>query len=98
MALDIRMTPEELRAAAGGLDQERETILDSVRNVEKIIEETTANWSGNAQSAFVEGFDSMRSVLKEEFPRVLEGLAQQLKGAADTLERADEELANALKN
>lgn len=97
MALDIRMTPEEIRKAASDLDAKREEILEAVEAVETIINTTVEGWSGAAQSAFVEGFESMKPVLKDNFPATIEGLSAQLNAAADTMETADAELASALK-
>ena len=97
MALDIRMTPEELRSAAKDLDARKEEILNAVSSIESTINTTVESWAGASQSAFVEGFESMKSVLKEDFPDVIAGLSAQLSAAADTMETADTELANALK-
>lgn len=97
MALDIRMTPEEIRKAATDLNGKKDEILAAVGCVETIINTTVEGWSGASQSAFVEGFESMKPVLKEDFPSAIEGLASQLTAAADTMEAADTELANALK-
>ena len=36
-------------------------------------------------------------MLKESFPDIIEGIESMMKGAADTIERADEEIANAYK-
>lgn len=39
----------------------------------------------------------MMPLLKNDFPSILEGIAAQLRGAADAIETADEEVANAFR-
>lgn len=97
MSGQIRMTPQELRDAAGTLKDKREIILDAVGVIESTVNSTTANWEGAAQSQFVQNFEEMLPMLKESFPDIIEGIESMLKGAADTIERADEEIANAYK-
>jgi WXG100 family type VII secretion target len=93
----IRMTPEELRDAASTLLSKREEILSAVGVIETTINNTTSNWEGAAQSSFVQSFEEMLPTLKETFPEIIEGIESQLKGAADALEQADQEIANAFK-
>ena len=62
------------------------------------IDEITGNWEGAAQSSFIETFESdMYPIMKDTLPEVLEGIASQMNGAADALEQADEEIANAFR-
>ena len=39
----------------------------------------------------------MKPLLEKDFPEIMEGLATQLKAAADAIEAADEEVANAFR-
>ncbi len=97
MALTIKITPEELRDAATILDANRDEILAKVEDIHKKIEEVAANWEGAAQSSFVEGFNEMVPLLSKDFPSIIEGLSAQLRGAADAIEAADEEVSNAFR-
>lgn len=97
MALDIKMTPDELRTAATNLESKRDEIIDAVEAIKGMVDETTGSWSGEAQKAFVDNFDTMLPVLQKDFPEVITGIAAQLDGAADALEQADSEIASALK-
>ena len=98
MAGRIAMTPEELRDAATFLDNSREDINEKINSVESKVNEVADNWEGAAQSTFIDGFtNDMLPLLKSDFPSILEGIAAQLRGAADALESADEEIANAFK-
>ena len=71
--------------------------MEAVGVIESTVNNTTANWEGAAQSQFVQNFDEMLPMLKESFPDIIEGIESMMKGAADTIERADEEIANAYK-
>lgn len=93
----IRMTPDELRSASSTLMGNREEILSAVGVIEKTIANTTANWEGAAQSSFVQSFNEMLPTLKDTFPSIIEGIEAQLKGAADAIEQADQEVANAFR-
>lgn len=95
MAGQIRMTPQELRDAAGTLKDKREIILEAVGVIESTVNSTTANWEGAAQSQFVQNFEEMLPMLKESFPDIIEGIESMMTGAADTIEQADEEIAKA---
>lgn len=94
----IKITPSELRDTATFLGQRRDEIVSAVEAIKSKIDETTAEWEGAAQSAFIESFEEMLPLLKEQFPEVITGVATQLTGAADAIEKADDEVANAFKN
>lgn len=94
----IRITPEELRDGADFLEQKLEAINTEVAALKSKIDEISGNWEGAAQSSFVDTFDNdMYPILSDTLPQVIEGIAGQLDGAADTIEQADAEIAKAFK-
>lgn len=93
----IKMTPQELRDAATFLEGKRDEIVNAVSALKGKVDATTAEWSGAAQSSFVESFNEMLPMLTESFPEVITGISSQLTGAADAIETADEEVAKAFK-
>lgn len=93
----IKMTPEELRDAATFLTGKRDEIVTAVTNIKSKVDATTAGWAGAAQSSFIASFEEMLPMLQDTFPQVIEGIAAQLNGAADAIETADTEVANAFK-
>ena len=94
----IRITPEELRNAADFLAQRLEAINAEVSSLHDKIQEVAGNWEGAAQSSFIDTFENdMYPILRDTLPQVVEGIAGQLDGAADTIEQADEEIAKAFK-
>lgn len=99
MATQIRMTPQELRDAAEFIEQRKNSIMEDVASLKQRVDLVTGNWEGAAQSSFVATFEEqLYPVLKDTTPQVMDGLCSQLKGAADAIERADEEVANAFKS
>lgn len=94
----IRITPEELRDGADFLEQKLDTINSEVAALKSKIDEISGNWEGAAQSSFVDTFDNdMYPILSDTLPQVIQGIAGQLDGAADTIEQADAEIAKAFK-
>lgn len=93
----IKITPEELRNAATFLTGKKDEIVTAVGEIQTQVNNTTSEWEGSSQSAFVESFEEMLPMLQETFPEVIEGIASMLTGAADALEQVDEEVANAFR-
>ncbi|MCR5195653.1 MAG: WXG100 family type VII secretion target [Pseudobutyrivibrio sp.] len=93
---EIKISPEELRETADYLVTEHQTIVDLVDKMVKDINSTTDNWEGAAQLQFVDTFtEQMAPALKESLPNVVEGISNQLKGAADAMQETDEGVADA---
>ncbi|WP_167955700.1 WXG100 family type VII secretion target [Anaerosporobacter faecicola] len=96
--LTIKMTPQELRDAADFITTKKEAIDQEVAALNSKIEEVTASWEGAAQSQFVITFtDTFSPMLTKDFPAVMEGIVKQLDGAADAIEDADQQVADAFK-
>ena len=94
----IKITPQELRDASTYLGNRLETISAEVSSLKSKIDEVTQNWEGAAKSTFVETFENdMYPIMNETLPDVINGIASQLTGAADAIETADAEVANAFK-
>lgn len=93
----IRMTPQELRDSASFLGGKREEIVQAVSAIKQRVDATTAEWEGSAQSSFISTFESMLPMLTQDFPETIQGIESMLSGAADALEQADTEIANAFK-
>lgn len=94
----IRITPEELRAASKFLAEKLTAINSEVSELKGKIDEVTGNWEGSAQSTFIDTFDNdMYPILRDTLPQVIEGISAQLDGAAEAIEQADAEVAKAFK-
>lgn len=94
----IRITPEELRNAASFIQQKQEAINNEVMALKAKVDEVTGNWEGAAQSSFVMTFENdLYPIMRDTVPQVLEGLQAQMQGAADAIEQADEQVAQAFR-
>lgn len=94
----IKITPQELRDAAGFLTNKLGTIKGEVDALKKKIDSVSSNWEGAARSSFIETFEGdMYPILRDTLPQVIEGICGQLRGAADTIEKADDEIARAFR-
>ena len=96
MAERILITPEELREAAEFLVSAKEEIITKVNEVSNKIDEIAGNWEGAAQSTFVDNYAEIKPTLDSDFPEIIQGLSEQLKATADTLEETDEALASSM--
>lgn len=92
---NIKMTPEDLRTAASIIDAKKGEIVTAVEEIKSKTDETTANWEGAAQSAFIVSFEEMYPTLHDTFPDTVAGIVSMLNGAADALEEADNSIASA---
>lgn len=100
MADRILMTPEELRGAATFVEEKQEEIRQAVDALKlKIINDVCSRWEGASQQAFIAQFEDIyNKVLNSQVPEILTGVATELRTAAETIERADQEIASAMNN
>ncbi len=91
----IRITPDELKQGSSFLVTKMNTIVSEVSAIESRVNAIAGEWEGAAQGAFVNAFHEMLPMLKEKFPEIVQGIADQLQGAAETLEQADTDIATA---
>jgi WXG100 family type VII secretion target len=91
----IVMTPEELRSSARSIDGNRDTIVNTLAELDSTINSVTAGWKGASQCSFLESYEEMKKILAN-FPDVLEGISTQLKTSAQIMEDADNQLAQSL--
>ena len=91
----IRITPEELREGSDQIKALSEAIADNLTTLKSIVDGVANNWEGAAQSSYVSSFEDIHKQFVESFPPTVEGLAEQMKAVADTLEETDAEIAKA---
>jgi WXG100 family type VII secretion target len=93
----IRITPEELEQGAKSIEGYRDTINGEISQLNTTITNVTDNWEGAAQSAFLSSYQELYNpTLRETFPEILTGIAEQLKAAAKIMRDTDEELRGAM--
>ncbi|MCL1853734.1 MAG: WXG100 family type VII secretion target [Peptococcaceae bacterium] len=97
MAGTIKMTPEELREGKKFMLEKLDALVGEANQLKSKIDGICANWEGASQNSFIQTFENdIWPIFKDTLPEVVSGIGEQLGAAADGLEKADEEIANAL--
>jgi len=93
----IKITPEELRDAAQLINDKADEIDQNINAVNEKVQYVVENWEGAAKDSFFEAFESLKNELLTQLDEILKGIASQLQAAADTMEQADQDVANVFK-
>ncbi|NLM59627.1 MAG: WXG100 family type VII secretion target [Clostridium sp.] len=93
----IKITPEELRDAAQLINGKADEIEQNINAVNEKVQYVVENWEGAAKDSFFEAFESLKNELLTQLDEILKGIASQLQAAADTMEQADQDVANAFR-
>ena len=93
----IKITPEELRDAAQLINGKADKIEQNINAVNEKVQYVVENWEGAAKDSFFEAFESLKNELLTQLDEILKGIASQLQAAADTMEQADQDVANAFR-
>ena len=95
MAL-IQVTPDELRAKATQVRNYKTQHDDVITQLRTLVNGLNDSWKGEAQTAFVNNFESMRSTFTD-FSNMLEDYAKRMDTAANQLEQTDSSLASSFR-
>jgi len=93
----IKITPEELRDAAQLINGKADEIDQNINAVNEKVQYVVENWEGAAKDSFFEAFESLKNELLTQLDEILKGIASQLQATADTMEQADQDVANVFK-
>ena len=93
----IKITPEELRDAAQLINGKADEIEQNINAVNEKVQYVVENWEGAAKDSCFEAFESLKNELLTQLDEILKGIASQLQAAADTMEQADQDVANVFK-
>lgn len=93
----IKITPEELRDAAQLINGKANEIDQNINAVNEKVQYVVENWEGAAKDSFFEAFESLKNELLTQLDEILKGIASQLQATADTMEQADQDVANVFK-
>ena len=96
MAL-IQVTPELLRGKAGNLRSLKSQHDDTMRQIKTLVDGLVEQWKGDAQTAFVQKFNSMQPTFNQ-FSEMLENFAKLMDASANDLEQADLNAKNRIAN
>jgi WXG100 family type VII secretion target len=94
MVGELKITPEELRAAAGKCNGYATDMSNFANTIYATLSALKANWIGASSNAFIESYEiNYKTLLESNIPELLNGVATQLTVAANTLESTDADLA-----
>ena len=95
MADRIKLSPQEMYAAAKTMRDKRDVITEEMRVLKINVDETMEHWEGKAKAAYLplfnETYDNVLNALTES----INGLADGLDGAAKAFEDTDDGIAGA---
>lgn len=95
---NVNVTYQEMRSAAGKLRNGQQEIETKLNELKRLVESLVAD--GYVTDASSKQFDSSYTDFNQGTLKMIEGLdgmGDYLESAADTFERADQELSRALK-
>jgi WXG100 family type VII secretion target len=94
MAL-IKVTPETLREQAKQLRTYDQEHNDAYGKMQKLVENITAVWEGEAQTAFRNAFDGKRSEF-QKFSTDILAFASLMENAAEKMAQTEAELKSSM--
>jgi WXG100 family type VII secretion target len=94
MAL-IKVTPETLHEQAGQLRNFDQEHNDAYLKMQKLVENITTVWEGEAQTAFRNSFDGKRSEF-QKFSTDIQAFAKLMDSAADKMAQTEAELKSSM--
>ena len=84
----IQLTPETLRSKAAQLENNRTLFDNTVNAVQSLVNSLPEQWHGQAQQAFVNGFQE-KEKLYRQFYQDMETFKVFMDNYASTMEQAD---------
>ena len=84
----IQLTPETLRSNAAKLENDRTLFDNTVNAVQSLVNRLPDQWHGQAQQAFVNGFQEKEKIYRQ-FSTDMETFKTFMENYARTMEEAD---------
>ena len=85
----IQLTPDTLRSKAAQLENNRTLFDNTVNAVQTLINSLPEQWHGQAQKAFVEGFQAKEKIYRQ-FSADMETFKVFMENYANVMESADD--------
>lgn len=89
---EIKLRADEARDHANDVRDTKDTAFDTLESLRNRINGLTDSFTGRSQEAFITKLDEWKTA-NDELLAALDGLGQFLRGAADTIEETDNQLA-----
>lgn len=93
----IQVTPELLEAKSGEMRNLRAQHDEVMTKMKTLVHALNEQWKGEAQTAFVNKFDSMQGTFVS-FSEMLEGYAKMMDSSAKTMREVDQALKNSINS
>ena len=94
----IRITPDEVRSAAGRIGKKTNETTNFLNTIQKEIDGLKSVWEGNAAQAYVDQFMALRKELETKLNQCLSDLEKSLISVANALEQADKDVASKIRS
>ena len=92
----IQVSPDVLRAKAAEVRKYKSQHDEVITRLRTLVNGLNETWKGDAQTAFINSFESMRGTFKN-FSEMLESYAKRMDAAANQLQEIDASLAKSFK-
>ena len=93
----IRIAPHEAREHANEIGRNAAIVGEQVQEISDLLARLKPTFLGEASSAFYEAFYKKKTEM-EDWKRIVDSFAQELRQAADDLERKDREEAARMRS
>jgi WXG100 family type VII secretion target len=87
----IKVTPQSLRDRAKELQKYNQQHNDSYKSIDSMVHNLVMEFTGEAQTAFINSFDSKKATF-EQFSTEMENFAAFLNKVAGRMEQTDQDL------
>ena len=84
----IQLTPDSLRSSAAKLENNKTLFDNTVNAVKNLVDGLPSQWHGQAQDAFVKGFQEKEKIYRQ-FSQDMETFKTFMDNYANTMEQAD---------
>jgi WXG100 family type VII secretion target len=91
----IKVTPESLREQATQLRNYDQEHIDAYGKMQKLVDNITTVWEGEAQTAFRNSFDGKRSEF-QKFSTDIQAFAKLMDNAAEKMAQTEAELKSSM--
>jgi WXG100 family type VII secretion target len=89
---DIRVSPEQLRGAAGALESHQQEAIAALGNAVTLVHNLQGEWAGLAQIDYLQLFDTEVTPMRQRVEEVLGGMASELRRIALVFEETDQQV------
>lgn len=91
---NIRFSPDEVNSIASKIAASKGNVENEVNTLQSTINDLCAGWEGVASEKYRDEFQALKVDVMDKFVGMLDELQQQLISISNTMQQADQDLAN----